>query len=256
MLVMLENVIEQLLRTSIVFSPSFAVVSLPQHIFLAESRLDLPLRKRLMDDGLTTPAIAAMLAHVLAQELLNYWIELSIVGQLKARVGEVSSLQAPVERARVIALRRRHLSVHELVLQESLVVESLISAFVCQVSINPEELAVTVELRPVVIPVFGTVFGFADVVWAVLAQTSSLRLRSTRTIAFTVATHIDNFEGDFGRSKPIQILDKIMQSLPLHQFISGEVVLVIFPVKQAKIVLCLFNHQHLNSNPPICLHHT
>ena len=53
----------------------------------------------------------------------------------------------------------------ELTLEECVVAQSLFFAFAGQMSIEPVQLAVAIEFRPVVVPRFGTILGFADIVW-------------------------------------------------------------------------------------------
>jgi hypothetical protein len=146
------------------FLVRLAMIFLPKLIVLRKTRLNLPLRKRLMDIRPITPPITSMLAHNLTHQLLDYWHERLLIRLFEARIGEVGSLQASIQRAGVVPLRKRHLRVCELASEKCVVFESLMLALFRQVGVRPVELAVAVEFGPVIVPGFGAVFCFAEIV--------------------------------------------------------------------------------------------
>ncbi len=164
MFIMHENVLQKLLRTSIMLLVSLAMVGLPEYIFLDKPGLDIPLRNSVMDHTPTTALVAGMYAHDFPHELLDKRLERSVCGEVEAGVRQVGCLETAVHGAGVVRLGSGHLSFVELVLQESVIVLGLMFTFLRQVCVKPVELAVAVEFRPVVVPGFCAVFGLGDVV--------------------------------------------------------------------------------------------
>ena len=164
MLLVLENVVQELIQADLDLGCRLAMVSFPQLVFLAEARLDLPVRKGIMNVSSATSPITSMLAHDLAQQLLDHRLERPIGRHVEAGESEVGGLQTPIQRTHVIPLWRRHLGLSGLLREEVVVGESLLLAILGKVRVVPEEFAVAVEFGPVVVPGFGTVLGFANVV--------------------------------------------------------------------------------------------
>lgn len=158
-----KNLLQQLLSPHIVLRMRLTVISLPQLILLRETLLDQPLRLRSMDLRLRAPTIARMLAHDLSRHLPDQRPEPI---QAQRCPLQLRSLQAPHQRASNPRIRHRHLLVRKLLFEEKACIASLLLAHCCEVRIDPVAGAVTVELAPVVVPGFGAVEGFGDVVVA------------------------------------------------------------------------------------------
>ena len=165
MVVMLENIVKQSLRSDVVLGEGLAMVDLPELIFFTKASLNRKVRKCLMDDRPSASFVASMLAHDFAQHLLDDRLEWSFRRNIETRVSQVGCLQTPIEWACVVVFWSWHLGFCELAFDKSIVVEGLMFALISEVSIDPVELAIAVELRPVLVPSFGAVLGFADIVW-------------------------------------------------------------------------------------------
>ena len=63
MFVMLEHIIEEILRPHVMLIVRLAMVSLPELILLGEAVLDFPIWKGFVDESPCTSLIASMLAH-------------------------------------------------------------------------------------------------------------------------------------------------------------------------------------------------
>ena len=165
MVIMLEDIVEQSLRSNVMLGESFPMVGLPELIFFAKASLDWEVWKRLLDDRPSASLVASVLAHDFAQHLLDCGLEWSLCRNLESEVCQIGRLQTPIKWACIVTFWSWHLGFCELAVHEVVVVKGLMLALVSQVSIDPVELAIAVELRPVLVPSFGAVLGFADIVW-------------------------------------------------------------------------------------------
>lgn len=75
--------------------------------------------------------------------------------------------------------------------------QSLLFAFRSQMRIGPEELAVSIEFRPVVVPVFGAVLRFRNIV-----------------IALAVSAEVEEFVRRSRRCRRLQVLDVVAEAFP------------------------------------------
>lgn len=164
MAVVSKDVIEESFGASIMLRVGLAMVGLPKFILLREARLDVPRWDGFVDHRLSAPLVAGMLAHDFSHQLLHQRLEGPIRWRIETGVCEIGSLQAPIQRTNVIPLWRRHLGIADLELEEGVVVPRLLLADLGQVRIQPIQLAISIQFRPIIIPGLGSVLGFADVV--------------------------------------------------------------------------------------------
>lgn len=158
-----EYLVQQRNGPHIMLSMRLAVIRLPQFIILSEASLDRPLGICSMDFGLRAPAITSVLAHHFSRHFFDSRLE-SL--ELQARPLQLSSLETAHEWARDPCIGDGHLLVTELFGKESTCISGLLLTNSGKVCVDPVASSIAVKLTPVVIPSFGAIESFGDVVIA------------------------------------------------------------------------------------------
>ena len=174
-----EHILQKILRPHIMLRKRLPMIRPPQLILLRKPLLNRPTRVRSLNNRFRTPPIARMLAHDLARHLLDRRLEPI---QPQPRPFQLRSPQTPHQRTRNPRVGHGHFLASELVREESARVTGLLLAHGGEVRVDPVQRAVAVELAPVVVPGFGAVESFGDVV-----------------LALAVAGEVEEFVGGFGR---------------------------------------------------------
>lgn len=159
----LENLVQKPQRPHIMLRERLPMIRPPQLILLREPLLNRPSRIRLVNNSPAAPPIARVLAHHLPRQLLDRRPE-ALEPQLRPL--QLSRAQAAHQRARDPGVWNGHLLLRKLRFEELARVARLPLADGRQARVVPEQGPVARQLAPVVVPGFGPVEGFGDVVLA------------------------------------------------------------------------------------------